>query len=327
MTSLTHSPVPVIDLGRFTHGSPEQQLAVARAVDQALVEVGFFVVANHGMSAEVIAEADRQSRRFFELPMDGKMAIRTMAKGSPRGYVPIGVSTLGRTAGETPPDDLKEGFGMGPASVAGRQAESPFHAPNQWPRELPELRSALEAYYAGMEDLSRRLFEVFALALGLQANHFESYFTGHNSTLRVINYPPQQVPPQPGQLRAGAHTDFGAFTILLSENASGGLQVRTRDGRWIDIEAEPGSFVINIGDLMMMWTNDRWLSNLHRVANPASELAHAERRQSIAFFANPREEALIECIPTCIPPGGAPRHPPVLAGEHRLQKIRAAAGK
>jgi isopenicillin N synthase-like dioxygenase len=178
-----------------------------------------------------------------------------------------------------------------------------------------------------MEALSRRLFQVFALALGLPPDHFEAYFAGHNSTLRVINYPPQEVPPKPGQLRAGAHTDFGAFTILLSQNASGGLQVRTRDGRWIDIDAAPGSFVINIGDLMMMWTNDRWLSNLHRVANPASEFARTERRQSIAFFANPREEALIECIPTCVAPRAAPRHPPVIAGEHRLQKIRAASSQ
>jgi isopenicillin N synthase-like dioxygenase len=124
------------------------------------------------------------------------------------------------------------------------------------------------------------------------------------------------------QTRSGAHTDYGALTILLAEKALGGLQVKLRNGGWVDVEPQPSSFIINIGDLMAMWTNDRWVSNLHRVSNPPASPGHSTRRLSVAYFAHANYDALIRCIPTCMSATGGAKHPPVLAGEHRAAKVR-----
>lgn len=322
----TMADVPVLDLAGVEPGSTLERQR-AEELDRALVGIGFFAVVNHGVPQSLIDRVSATCRRFFDLPMEDKMAIGSTAEGSPRGYVPMGLSTLGRTSGQDTPDDLKEGFGMGPPNLPPeRTTQGPYYAENKWPLQVPEMREVLCAYYAEMENLARKLMRLAACALRLPASFFEETFEGHNSTLRVINYPPLTRPPLPGQLRAGEHTDFGAFTLLLPENATGGLQVRTRAGKWIDVVTPPGAFVINVGDLMMRWTNDRWLSNVHRVANPHESKAAMERRQSIAFFANPREDVMIECIPTCTDAANPPRHPPIRAGDHRLSKIRAAAG-
>jgi isopenicillin N synthase-like dioxygenase len=131
--------------------------------------------------------------------------------------------------------------------------------------------------------------------------------------MRLNYYPAPATEPAPGQLRAGAHTDYGGFTILSGEDVPGGLQVRTRDGRWVDVTTTPTTFVVNIGDLLMRWTNDRWLSNLHRVVNPPAGAETPGARLSIAFFNHPNYDVLIECLPS----QGPARHPPVLSGEYR----------
>ena len=143
--------------------------------------------------------------------------------------------------------------------------------------------------------------------------------------LRAINYPDQDPPPAPGQLRCGAHSDFGTHTLLQIDDAPGGLQARGRGGEWIDVSPPAGSFVVNIGDLLMVWTNDRWLSNLHRVVNPPAGLGAGTRRQSLAFFVQPNYDARIECIPTCLAPGETPRHAPVTAWQHRHAKLSKTA--
>lgn len=119
-----------------------------------------------------------------------------------------------------------------------------------------------------MEKLADQVLRVFALALDLDEHHFDGKLKNPTSAMRAILYPAQLTPPEPGQLRAGAHTDTGTLTVLRGDDVPGGLQVRIRDGSWVDVHPEPDSFVCNIGDLMMRWTNDRWLSNMHRVANP-----------------------------------------------------------
>ena len=137
---------------------------------------------------------------------------------------------------------------------------------------------------------------------------------------------PRAVPiPAPGQLRAGAHTDYGAITILEVEEAPGGLQVRTRAAAWVDVSVVREGFVINIGDLMMTWTNDRWLSNMHRVVNPPADAAGSTRRQSMVYFANCNPDARIECLPGCHGPGNPVRHAPITAGEHRRAKLAKSA--
>ena len=146
------------------------------------------------------------------------------------------------------------------------------------------------------------------------------------------NYPHQDHAPEPGQVRASAHTDYGAFTLLVADNAPGGLQVLNRDGSWQSVSLPPHSFVVNLGDLMQRWTNDCWKSTMHRVVNPPlpevdpRTAAPSNRRQSIAFFFNMNKDALIECIETCKADGEKPKYEPILAGEHLLQKHAAAMG-
>ena len=162
------------------------------------------------------------------------------------------------------------------------------------------------------------MMELTALALDLPEHFFQDKIDKHITAIRLNYYPEQTTAPKPGQLRAGDHTDYGLLTILNGENVPGGLQVKTRAGDWIDVETDQDTFVVNIGDLLMRWTNDRWVSNVHRVVNPPDSVAARSKRLSIAFFHHPNYDALIECI---APPGKA-KYPPVLSGEYRDLKYQ-----
>jgi isopenicillin N synthase-like dioxygenase len=162
-----------------------------------------------------------------------------------------------------------------------------------------------------MAALAARLLEHMAEALGLPSLHFAPLIDRHVSALRLLDYPELDLPPLPGQLRAGAHTDYGTLTILKSEDVPGGLQVKLRNGGWVDVHPPADGFVCNIGDLMMRWTNDRWLSSLHRVVNPPAGDGRA--RLSIAFFNHPNYDVTIECLAS----QGAARHTAVRSGDYR----------
>ncbi len=167
-----------------------------------------------------------------------------------------------------------------------------------------------------MSRLVVSLMRLAALALDVDEAFFDDKVDRSIGTMRLNYYPAQAVAPRPGQLRAGAHTDYGGFTVLSGEDVPGGLQIRTREGRWIDVPTAPTTFVVNIGDLLMRWTNDRWLSNMHRVVNPSTADGPAAARLSIAFFNHPNYDTLIECLPS----QGPARHAPVLSGEYRDSK-------
>ena len=172
-----------------------------------------------------------------------------------------------------------------------------------------------------MRDLGDRLMALFARGLGMPPGFFADKTAQAANALRAINYPARDTAPLPGQLRAGAHTDYGTLTILR-QDAVGGLEVLGPGGRWAGVEPVPGAFVINIGDLMARWTNDRWRSTVHRVVDPPDPAAAAARRQSMPFFQNANWSAEISCLPTCREPGEKPRYEPVLAGPHLAGKFR-----
>lgn len=320
--------VPVIDLAPVRAGTKGASESAARTIDDALCSIGFFVIRGHGLSSDYLSATADVCRLFFDLPVAEKEAILSTAKGSSRGYVRFGQSALSRTMGVASPGDFKEMFLMGPKEIPqigrGASAVADYYSPNVWPRVPAEMRPTLEAYYQAMEQVGDMVLELMARALCVEPGYFIPLFKGHNSTLSVINYPEQETPPDPGQLRAGTHTDYGAITILRGEDKPGGLQVRTRGGDWLDIHAPDDALVVNVGDLLMRWTNDRWLSNLHRVANPPPEAIGSSRRQSIAFFSNPREDVLIEALPTCVDAQHPRKYPAILAGQHRIEKIQAA---
>ena len=177
-----------------------------------------------------------------------------------------------------------------------------------------------------MESLAERLMRIFALALGMPEKFFADKIDRHITAMRLNHYAEATRPPLPDQLRAGAHSDYGSLTILLATAGAGGLQVRGSDGAWCDVEPVPDTFIVNLGDLMAQWTNDRWVSTLHRVANPAPDRRAGSRRASIAFFHQPNHDALIECLPTCRRPDDPPRYAPTTSGAHLLAKTAKETG-
>lgn len=169
-----------------------------------------------------------------------------------------------------------------------------------------------------MSDLARSLMRIFALALKLDEHFFDDKIDKEISMLRTLSYP-NVSSVEDGQMRAGAHTDYGSLTIVKPDGALGGLQVRNKLGEWVDVPFVKDGFVVNIGDLMMRWTNDQWISTLHRVVNPPPGIE--ARRQSIVFFHQPNYDALIECLPSCLGTDDAPLYPPVTSGDHLKSKF------
>ena len=307
--------VPRIDLS-----ASDAALAVADACRQ----VGFLTVVGHGVPQRVIDGAWRTAERFFDLPIEAKMAVAMPRPGYPYGYSPVAGETLAASLGRRSRPDLKESYAIGPVdpplhSFADADEEFAW-SPNIWPdAALPELRPAWQAYYRAMADLAARLLRTMAEGLGLPHDWFAPMVDRHTSAMRALNYPPitdvGEVPDD--QYGASAHTDYGTLTILLADTTQRGLQVQTADGMWADVVPEAGALVVNLGDAMARWTNDRWRSTMHRVVVPE------RRRQSIAFFHNANWDARIECLPTCLDDGELPRHEPIEAGPHLMHKFRS----
>lgn len=300
--------VPLIDLTPFYDGTAVDRAELARSVDRACREIGFLAVAGHRVPAAVVGRAFRQSSAFFDRP-DAQKQTPVAADGGFLGYDSLGNQALAYSLDDETPPDLFERFSMG-----GRAGDI-------WPAGADDLRGALGDYYRAMETLAADLMRLFALALDLGDEHF---FAGaidqHISHLCVNNYPALDRPPLPGQLRAGAHTDYGSLTIVAPTDAPGRLQVR-QAGEWLDVHPPPGAFVVNLGDLMAQWTNDRWVSTMHRVATPPLDAGPASRRLALVFFHQPNAEALIECLPTCQSAQNPPRYEPVTSGEHLTTKV------
>ncbi len=320
--------VPVVDIAPFLGGRPAGKRAVARQIGQACTDIGFFTIVGHGVPGALVTETLEVTKAFFDLPLEEKLRVRQPRPEQSRGYIGQGGENLSYSRGDPSTADLKEVFAIGRVEVPDTEyfrgpAAYPSFAPNVWPERPSRFREVWTAYYLAVEQVALRVMDMLAMALGLPEDHFRPSIDRHVSPLRANHYPEQAMPPRPGQLRAGAHTDYGALTVLLPENVPGGLQVLNRLDEWVDVEPPPGAFVCNLGDLMQRWTNDRWRSTMHRVVNPARDHAAGNRRVSLAFFHQPNYDAVIECLPTCTGPGNPPRYPPVSASEHRLRKYLA----
>ena len=305
--------LPIVDLSS-PHENDQASLArIVTDVGAACRDVGFFYAVNHGVDAGLIAEAFAQSRRFFALPVAEKQALAIEEIGGNRGY--SGLMHEALDPGRGP--DMKEAFNVGlelapddPELMAGK----PFRARNAWPN-LPHFRKTLLAYYAACAALGARLHRAFAQDLGLGPDFFADKFDRPMATLRLLRYPT----PQEGlRIGAGAHTDYGNLTLLATDDV-GGLEVRTRAGQWMAAPFVSGAFVVNIGDCLMRWTNDVYVSTPHRVVNRS-----AKERYSIAFFYDPNPDAMVETIPACVPHGERSRYPPILAADYLKQRLDAS---
>jgi isopenicillin N synthase-like dioxygenase len=297
--------VPLVDLS-----APSAVEDVGRACE----EIGFLTLVGHDVPVSVVDEVRSLGRVFFDLDDAEKRRLETrdpLVPGLPV-YRPLASESLAAARERDAPRDLKESLDWGPA-VPGVA----------WPERPAGLRAAVETLHVELSQLAGRLRRLLALALGLEEEWFEPFFERHASSMRLINYPQQQSSVAPGQLRAGAHTDYGFLTFLRTEPAAGGLEVQTREGTWVGVPWVADSIVVNLGDMAARWTNDRWPATLHRVANPPPGVPQT-RRQTIVFFHDPDPQAVIQPLAAS---GQPARYEPITALDHiRARAERALAG-
>jgi isopenicillin N synthase-like dioxygenase len=313
------SGIPVIDLSR-----PGSADSIARACE----DIGFFCVTGHGVSESVLRASWRAARDFFDLPLAARMRVAMPYAGYPYGYSPLSGETLARSLGDAAPPDRKQSFAIGPVTKPPHTITDPDEdfawSPNLWPDELPALQESWTARYTALSQLAARLLSLMAESLHLPDNYFDAMIDRHTSAMRALDYPgaaDSSVAISDGQWGASAHTDYGTLTILETDPDQPGLQVRRSDDEWVDVDPPRGALVVNLGDAMERWTNDRWRSTLHRVTIPAG------RRQSIAFFHNANWDAVIECLPTCLQAGEQARHSPIAAGPHLMSKFKSTVNR
>jgi len=313
--------IPIVDLAQ-----PE---APAR-IDAACSSVGFMSITNHGVAPSVVEAMVAATDAFFALPLEEKVRLRSPRAEINRGYAAKGTEGLTYSLGVAGrPPDLFEAFNVGPDRIPdGIPPDRPEFAANIWPErperpERPEgLRAALVAYFDAVSTLARRLTSLMAIALGLDEEFFADKTDHSTETLRVIRYSrdADEPNPAPDQQRMGAHTDYGILTILHADRVPG-LEIVGPNGAWHGVMPPDGAFLVNLGDLLAEWTNDRWRSTLHRVVPPPGSDAGPAVRRSMAFFHDGNYDARIECLPTCCSDTDPPRYPPVVAGEHLRAKL------
>lgn len=304
--------IPVIDIGPLAQGSMAEKQRVATAIGQACEVIGFFYVTHHGIDPQVIESVFGAARRFFDLPVEKKLQIQA-TRDHYRGYLPL--ESKGYAAGK---GDLFEAFKMQldlPPEDPDVRAGKPLHAHNKWPDEqdLPGWRSLLLEYQRQMHGLAAQICRGFAIALSLEEDFFADQFQKPLTQLSLMHYPPQSAETLTSQFGVHPHADTGAFTIL-TQDTTGGLEVQHRSGEWIVAPPIPGSYLINIGDMMARWTNDRFTSTPHRVINRSTQ-----DRISIPFFVNPDYDAVVTCLPSCCSETDPPRYPAIRAGDYILQ--------
>jgi len=305
--------IPVIDLKPLYEGGEEGRRAVASQIGEACRGIGFFYIAGHGVPAKLRENVFAMAKTFFESPEALKMRSVYSAKTGNRGYVPM----KGESLDPTKAPDLKEGYNIG-LDLAPDDPEilanAPLRALNLWP-ELPGFREIMLEYYNAMWTLGRTLHTAFATELGLATDFFEDKLQRPLATLRLLHYPPSPADIEEGQLGAGEHTDYGCVTLLATDEV-GGLEVRTRDGAWLSAPYIPDTFVCNIGDCLMRWTNDLYVSTPHRVVNPSGR-----ERYSVPFFLDPDPDAIVACLPGCATDDNPAKYPPIRGDDYLLSRL------
>lgn len=313
--------IPVIDLAGSFSGDLSARERVAQEIHNSAREPGFFYIRNHGIEQRQIDSVFREAKRFFDLPLERKLAVHMNKSPCMRGYEPLQAQRFSVDL----PGDLKESFYMGPDLGPEHpyvQKKIPYHGQNQWPEDFPGFSETLETYFSRLLDLGRHLMSLLALSLSLKEDYFADAVRNPAALLRLIHYPPHPADASIGQFGAGAHTDFGGITILAQDDC-GGLEVQNAAGDWIQAKPIPNTFVINLGDMVKRWTNEFYHSSPHRVLNNTS----GRDRYSIPLFFNPDYLTHIECVPTCLPASGKPKYASCTAGEHIAEMIRNSYAK
>jgi isopenicillin N synthase-like dioxygenase len=309
--------LPIIDIAGVRAGDPAATRTAAEAIHRACTTVGFFYVAKHGVPDEIIAAAVDQAKRFFRQPLEKKREVAVNARH--RGFNALGDALMY----EAKRPDYKEFFSMGlelaeddPDVAAGE----PLRGPNNWPADMPAFRAALAGYYEAIGACGADLLRCVAISLGIDEGFFAERYTKRLQRTQIIYYPPQDAALGEDQFGVAPHTDFGCITLLW-QDASGGLEVLERSSkRWIAAPPIDGTLVVNVGDLLGRWTNDRYASTPHRVINRSGQ-----ERFSIATFYDPSFKAIVDPRDLGTPAEEC-RYEPIAAGEHILGRIERSFG-
>lgn len=298
--------IPLLDWSRFT--SRKDKDGFVADLSRACRDTGFFLVTGHGIPQSLIDHTLAAADALFALPADEKAKLDIRKIGNNRGWSGPGTENLDDSQPEQV--DRKEAFNVGLelADDDPRLAQ-PFRGKNAWP-DIPGFRDTVLAYFDAVHALGIDLHRAIALDLGLPEHYFAPFLDEPLATLRMLRYPAGT--PEPGQIGAGAHTDYGSITVLYSDGEPG-LQVKPRGKDWIDVPRAPGAFIINIADCLMRWTNDIYVSTPHRVLVPRNP------RRSLAFFLDPNPDALIEALAGT----GEAKYPPVTGAEYLKMRLDA----
>jgi isopenicillin N synthase-like dioxygenase len=310
--------MPNLDVGPYLRAERGALEALARQLRVMCEEVGFFSIENHGVPQAQIDRAFDASRRFHTLPLERKLEIPLNTDNV--GYMPVNASMQRHSKVETArkPNYNASFFckiDRGPDDPAVL-AKVPFMGRNQWPRDLPGFREDVMTYQNAVRALGQKMLPVVARALDLPADFFASYFDPPQLSMRMLHYPVRDE-SEPDQFGTGAHTDAGFLTYLM-QNGVSGLQVRRRDGTWFNAPVLPGQLVVNTGDMLRRWTNDRFLSTPHRVLNVSGT-----DRYSIALFFDTNLDQVMQCLPTCQGPAHPPKHEPITYRSYLTEFLNA----
>ena len=293
--------VPVVDIGpSVAAGRPVGD--VAAEVDRACREVGFLAVVGHGIPEAQREDLLRQARRFFALPDADKRALAIENSRHAVGYGAIAAEQLQPDL----PGDLKETFDVG---IERDPDVSPLDGPNQWPT-LDGFRDGLEQYMSRAIDVARLLMRIVAEANELPFDHFDACLAEPLVTLRLLRYPQAQERSAADQPGCGAHSDYGCLTLLYCDGTPG-LQLLTASDQWVDVTVPEGALIVNLGDLLQRWTNDRYRSTRHRVISPVGG-----ERYSVPMFVNPRYDTEVRCLPSAVSAERPARYEPVVSGHY-----------
>ncbi|MFN3201659.1 MAG: isopenicillin N synthase family dioxygenase [Bradymonadia bacterium] len=315
---MSEQTIPVVSLEDWTSGDADRRAHFAKTVGDALTDLGFFALTNHGVDQDLIKNGYAEVQSFFDLPEAAKKAYELAELNGQRGYISVGREH----AKDHPVPDLKEFWHVGPEIPT----DSPHHpaqnyARNLWPAELPQFKPTLLELYGQLERCAGALLEACAIYAGEPEGLFRDMAIGGDTILRTIHYPPVAEDAHPAAIRAAAHEDINLITLLV-ESTDEGLELLQRDGTWRPIHALDGHMVVDSGDMLQHITNGLFKSTTHRVVNPADDRS---RRFSMPFFVHPRGEVDLTPLPSCVAKtGGEVKYPNRTAREYldlRLAEI------
>ena len=305
---------PRFNLEYFENSVGRDRKKRSKELDKICSEIGFLVLEGHGVSQKIISDQWTIVSEFFSSPLEIKREVKVPFLGYPYGWIGPDQEALAASKGEKTPPDLKESFNGGPLTIP-KNIKDPAayefcYQPTLWPK-IYNFKKTWETYYAAMEDLAKRIMAAFAEALGLESSYFDRFINNPISALRALHYPTTTDAIIEKQQRAGAHTDYGSLTILLPQVGTTGLQIKKKNS-WIDVPALEDCLIINIGDLMELWTAGRWVSTLHRViARP-----NQPPRKSLAYFHQPDWDSIINPI-------NSNNYESVVSGPYLMDKFKS----